>query len=234
MALRVALAEDSYIMRRGIELLLQDCPGIGLTVKCGDRRSLLEAVAADPPDVVVTDIRMPPDEDDAGIRISSELHESHPGIGVVVLSQYLEPGFALRLFDTGTSGRAYLLKERVGSRSELSNAIETVASGGSVIDPKVVEVLIEERRRIRESPLSAMTPRELDVLAAIAEGKSNAAIASDLVLTKRAVEKHVNRIFQKLGLTYSPDAGQVSNRVKATLIFLDRDEPQIPKRPSSG
>ncbi len=225
MTLRVALAEDSYIMRKGIELLLGEYDGIELTARCADRPSLLEAIQADPPDVVVTDIRMPPDDEAAGILISSELQNTHPGIGVVVLSQFLEPGFALRLFEGGTSGRAYLLKERVASRSELVGAIEKVATGGSVIDPKVVEVLIEARTRAENSPLTEMTPREIDVLAAIAEGKSNAAIATELVLTKRAVEKHVNRIFLKLGLTYSPEAGQISNRVKAALIFLDRSVP---------
>jgi DNA-binding NarL/FixJ family response regulator len=192
---------------------------------CADMPSLLEAVEADPPDVVLTDIRMPPDGDDAGIQIAARLRETHPQIGVVVLSQYSEPGFVLRLLDSGSEGRAYLLKERIADRSQLTRAIGAVAEGGSVIDPKIVEVLVQARARAESSPLTEMTPRELDVLAAVAEGKSNAAIAEDLVLSKRAIEKHINAIFLKLGLTYSPDAEQISKRVKAALIFLgDSDQ----------
>ena len=218
--LRIALAEDSYIVREGLEQVLRGDEGIELTASCADMRSLLEAVDAEPPDVVLTDIRMPPDGDDAGIQIASRLRETHPEVGVVVLSQYSEPGYVLRLLDAGSEGRAYLLKERIGDRSELTRAIRTVAGGGSVIDPKIVEVLVRARSRAESSPLAEMTPRELDVLAAIAEGKSNAAIAADLVLTKRAVEKNINAIFLKLDLTYSPDAEQISKRVKAALIFL--------------
>lgn len=222
MALRVALAEDSYIVREGLEMLLGGSDGIEIVASCPDMTALLEAVEADPPEVVVTDIRMPPAGEDAGIRISSLLHETHPGIGVVVLSQYLEPGFALRLFRSGSAGRAYLLKERIIDRSELVRAVESVAAGGSVIDPAVVETLVQAEIRAEDSPLAEMTPREIDVLAAVAEGKSNSAIAADLVLTKRAVEKHINRIFLKLGLTYSEESDQISKRVKATLIFLDQ------------
>jgi DNA-binding NarL/FixJ family response regulator len=167
---------------------------------------------------------MPPEGDDAGIRIASRLRETHPRIGVVVLSQYSEPGFVLRLLDAGSEGRAYLLKERIADRSELTRAIRAVADGGSVIDPKIVEVLVRARSRSESSPLAEMTPRELDVLAAMAEGKSNAAIAEELVLTKRAIEKHINAIFLKLDLTYSPDAEQISKRVTAALIFLAEAE----------
>lgn len=224
MALRIALAEDNYIVREGLEQLLAGDEEIEVLASCADMPSLLEAVEADPPDVVLTDIRMPPDGDDAGIQIASRLRETHPQIGVVVLSQYSEPGFVLRLLDSGSEGRAYLLKERVADRSELTRAIRTVAAGGSVIDPKIVEVLVQARARAESSPLGEMTPRELDVLAAVAEGKSNAAIAEELVLSKRAIEKHINAIFLKLGLTYSPDAGQISKRVKAALIFLGESE----------
>lgn len=224
MTLRVALAEDSYIVREGLEQLLGGDEEIEVLASCADMRSLLAAVEADPPDVVLTDIRMPPDGDDAGIQIASRLREANPGIGVVVLSQYSEPGFVLRLLDSGSEGRAYLLKERVAERSELTRAIRAVAAGGSVIDPKIVEVLVQARARAESSPLAELTPRELDVLAAVAEGKSNAAIAAELVLTKRAIEKHVNAIFLKLGLTYSPDAEQISKRVKAALIFLAQSE----------
>lgn len=224
MGLRVALADDSYIVREGLEMLLGRSDGIEIVASCSDMTTLLEAVEADPPQVVVTDIRMPPAGDDAGIRISLLLHDTHPDIGVVVLSQYLEPGFALRLFQSGSAKRAYLLKERVVDRSELVRAVESVAAGGSVIDPAVVETLVQAQVRAEGSPLAEMTPREIDVLAAVAEGKSNSAIAADLVLTKRAVEKHINRIFLKLGLTYSPESDQISKRVKAALIFLDRSE----------
>jgi DNA-binding NarL/FixJ family response regulator len=223
-ALRIALAEDNYIVREGLEQLLGGDEEIEVLASCADMPSLLAAVEADPPDVVLTDIRMPPDGDDAGIQIASRLRETHPRIGVVVLSQYSEPGFVLRLLDSGSEGRAYLLKERVADRSELTRAIRAVAEGGSVIDPKIVEVLVQARARAASSPLAEMTPRELDVLGAVAEGKSNAAIAEELVLSKRAIEKHINAIFLKLGLTYSPDAEQISKRVRAALIFLAESE----------
>ena len=170
--------------------------------------------------MVLTDIRMPPTETDEGIRIAAQLRETSPGTGVVVLSQYSEANYVLRLFDSGSDGRAYLLKERVHNREELVAAIEAVAEGGAVIDPKVVEVLVEARARAERSPLGELTPRELEVLQAIAEGKSNSAIADNLVLTKRAVEKHINAIFLKLGFTYGPDSENVSKRVKAALFFL--------------
>lgn len=224
MALRIALAEDSYIVREGIEQVLRGDPEIELAAACGDMDSLLAAVDADPPDVVLTDIRMPPEGDDAGIQIAARLRDTHPSIGVVVLSQYAEPGFVLRLLGDGSEGRAYLLKERVADRAELTRAIHAVAAGGSVIDPKIVEVLVTAQARSETSPLGEMTPRELDVLSGVAEGKSNAAIAEDLVLTKRAVEKHINAIFLKLDLTYSPEADQMSKRVKAALIFLAEAE----------
>ena len=224
MSLRVALAEDSYIVREGLEQLLAGSEEIEVLASCADMTSLLEAVAADPPDVVLTDIRMPPDGDDAGIQIAARLRETNPEIGVVVLSQYSEPGFVLRLLDSGSEGRAYLLKERIADRAELTRAIRAVAEGSSVIDPKIVEVLVQARSRAQSSPLAEMTPRELDVLAGVAEGKSNSAIAAELVLTKRAIEKHINAIFLKLGLTYSEDAEQISKRVKATLIFLGESE----------
>lgn len=224
--LRIALAEDSYIVREGIEQVLRGDGEIDVVASCGDMPSLLAAVAADPPDVVLTDIRMPPEGEDAGIQIAARLRDSHPEIGIVVLSQYSEPGFVLRLLGDGSEGRAYLLKERVADRGELTRAIRAVAEGGSVIDPKIVEVLVQAQARSENSPLGEMTPRELDVLSGVAEGKSNAAIAEDLVLTKRAVEKHINAIFLKLDLTYSPEADQMSKRVKAALIFLAEAEYQ--------
>lgn len=220
MSLRIALAEDNFIVREGLEQILDGDGEVELVASCGDMPSLLAAVDAGPPDVVLTDIRMPPDDDDAGIQIAARLRETHPEIGVVVLSQYSEPGYVLRLLDAGSEGRAYLLKERIADRSQLMRAIRAVAAGDSVIDPKIVEMLVHARARAESSPLAEMTPRELDVLSGVAEGKSNAAIATDLVLTKRAIEKHINAIFLKLDLTYSPDAERVSKRVKAALIFL--------------
>jgi DNA-binding NarL/FixJ family response regulator len=219
-ALRIALAEDSFIVREGIEGVLRGDGEIEVTASCADMPSLLAAVDADPPAVVLTDIRMPPDGEDAGIQIATRLRQTHPQVGVVVLSQYSEPGYVLRLLGEGSEGRAYLLKERIADREQLTRAIRAVAEGGSVIDPKIVEILVQAQARSESSPLGEMTPRELDVLAGVAEGKSNAAIAEDLVLTKRAVEKHINAIFLKLDLTYSPEADQISKRVTAALIFL--------------
>jgi DNA-binding NarL/FixJ family response regulator len=217
---RVVLADDSFIVRQGVEQMLAAAEGVEIVESCGDLPSLVAAVERHSPEVVITDIRMPPSESDEGIRFAGTLREDRPEVGVVVLSHYAEPGYVLRLFDTGSDGRAYLLKERIHDRAQLVAAIEAVATGGAVIDPKVVDVLIEARARAERSPLAELTPREMEVLRAIAEGKSNAAIAAELVLTKRAVEKHINAIFLKLGFTYGPDAANVSKRVKAALMLL--------------
>jgi DNA-binding NarL/FixJ family response regulator len=214
------LADDSYIVREGIEQMLAAADDVEIVAACGDLPSLIDAIERESPEVVLTDIRMPPELSDEGIRVAAQLRESNPEIGVVVLSQYSEPSYVLRLFESGSDGRAYLLKERVHNRGELVAAIQAVASREAVIDPKVVEVLVEARSRAAHSPLGELTPRELEVLRAIAEGKSNSAIADQLVLTKRAVEKHINAIFLKLGFTYGPEADSVSKRVKAALIFL--------------
>jgi DNA-binding NarL/FixJ family response regulator len=230
-AITVALGEDSLIVREGIQQLLATEPDIDVVAACGDLDSLLEAVEAERPDVVITDIRMPPTETDEGIRVASILRESHPGTGVLVLSQYAAPTYALTLLDAGSDGRAYLLKQRVHDRAELVAAIRSVASGGSVIDPKIVEALVTANARSERSPLSVLTPREHDVLAEIARGKSNTAIAESLVLTKRAVEKHINSIFLKLNLS---DAEDVSKRVKAALVFLAEADQATTKWSSSG
>jgi len=165
----------------------------------------------------VTDIRMPPTGTDEGIRLAAQLREQYPDIGVVILSHYAEPAYALALLESGSEGRAYLLKERVHDHAHLVAAIESVAAGGSVLDSKIVEPLVAAKLRIERSPLATLTGREREVLAEIAKGKNNAAIADTLVLTKRAVEKHINSIFLKLDLSYAED---VSKRVKATLLFL--------------
>ena len=221
MPVRVVLADDSYLVREAVEQMLALADSVEIVESCGDLTSLRAADRTpDAPDVVITDIRMPPDQGDEGIRVAGELRDDRPEIGVVVLSQYSEPNYVLRLFEEGSDGRAYLLKERIHSRDELVAAVEAVASGGAVIDPKVVEVLIEARAPRGAFAAGELTPRELEVLRAIAEGKSNAAIADELVLTKRAVEKHINAIFLKLGFTYGPEAESVSKRVKAALMFL--------------
>jgi DNA-binding NarL/FixJ family response regulator len=222
--IKVAVAEDSLIVREGLQQLLATEPDIALVATCGDLDALLEAVNAHAPDVVVTDIRMPPTETDEGIRAAAILRESHPETGVVVLSQYGHPSYALALLEDGSDRRAYLLKQRVHDRQQLVAAIRAVASGGSVIDPKIVEALVTSKSRTERSPLADLTPREREVLAEIAQGKSNTAIAESLVLTKRAVEKHINSIFLKLNLSEAED---VSKRVKAALVFLtaERSEP---------
>jgi DNA-binding NarL/FixJ family response regulator len=227
MTVKVALAEDSFIVREGIAQVLSDHDGdIEVVALCGDVDALLRAVDVQRPDVVVTDIRMPPTDTDEGIRLAATLRETDPQIGVVVLSNYAEPAYALALLESGSEGRAYLLKERVHDRSQLVSAIHTVAVGGSVMDPKIVEPLMHSRARAERSPLTDLTSREHEVLAQIAQGRSNAAIAASLVLTKRAVEKHINSIFLKLNLSGAED---VSKRVKATLLFLaEVDEPSLP------
>ena len=225
MPIRVALAEDNLLVREGLRQLLATAPEIDVVAVCADRDSLLEAVAAERPDAVVTDIRMPPTNKDEGIEVAARLRQTSPGTGVVVLSQFADATYALRLFDQGASGRAYLLKERVSDLEQLVRAIQEVVKGGSVVDPRVVESLITARSRKKESALEPLTPRERDVLAQVAEGKNNAAIAAALFLTERGVEKHINAIFSKLGLSEEKD---LHRRVKAALIFLLEDGGQHP------
>jgi len=215
------LADDSLIVREGVQQVLDASPSVEVVASCEDFDSLLEAVERERPDVVLTDIRMPPSQTDEGIRVASRLRETAPDVGVVVLSQYAAPGYVVELLGSGSARRGYLLKERVHNRGELVSAIDAVAQGGSVIDPKIVEVLVEEKTRAERSPLTQLTDREREVLAEIAVGKSNGAIAESLVLTKRAVEKHINSIFLKLGLA---DADDVSKRVKAALLFLAEED----------
>jgi len=218
MTVTVVLADDNLIVRTGIaQLLASRGDGIEVVAECADVDSLMEAVAQHNPDVVLTDIRMPPSFTDEGIRVAAMLREHDPPIGVVILSSYAEPDFAFGLLESGLEGRAYILKERVSDRGQLVSAIHTVAAGGSVMDPKVVEPLVRARAQEKHSALSELSARELEVLAEIAQGKSNAAVAESLFLTKRAVEKHINAIFMKLNLAFAED---ISKRVKATLLFL--------------
>lgn len=227
MTTRLAIAEDTYLVREELERLLETVPEIVVVASCGDLEELRERIAEVRPEVVLTDIRMPPTGTDEGIRLAAELRESDPGVGVVMLSQYSEPEFVVRLFEDGSDGRAYLLKERVADRGELVGAIDAVKEGGSFIDPKVVEVMVQARARAESSPLRELTPRELEVLSLVANGSSNSAVAEELVLTKRAVEKHINSIFLKLGLTHDPSEDAISKRVKAVLLYLaDADLPR--------
>jgi DNA-binding NarL/FixJ family response regulator len=215
------IAEDEFLMREALEHVMARADGIEVVRYVGDRDALLAAVEEERPDAVLTDIRMPPARTDEGIQAAQALRRSYPEIGVVVLSQFADPTYALELLEAGSAGRAYLLKERVSEPDELISAIHAVVRGESVIDPRVVDSLVRARSVNARSPLAELTPRERDVLSELAQGKSNAAIARSLVLTKRAVEKHINAIFTKLELP-SPD--DVSRRVTAALLFLASGE----------
>ncbi|HEY8537083.1 MAG TPA: response regulator transcription factor [Vicinamibacterales bacterium] len=215
--LRVVIADDSYLVREALAHLLETDPRVDLVGSCENGTELAAVVEAERPDVVVTDIRMPPSGDDEGIAFANRLRETHPEIGVVVVSQYADPRYGLALLNEGSDRRAYLLKDRVRDREHLIAAVYAVANGGSVIDAKVVEALIDARTGGERSLLSELTRRELEILGHIAQGKSNQAIAAELFLSKRAVEKHINAIFMKLGLAHAED---ISRRVKAALIYL--------------
>ncbi|HEV2797558.1 MAG TPA: response regulator transcription factor [Nocardioides sp.] len=215
MTLSLVVAEDDLLTREGLRSLLSAIDGIDLVAVCADYDELMAAVAEHGPDVVLTDIRMPPTGTDEGVRASDELRRSHPATGVVVLSQYDDPEFALALLDRGSEGRAYLLKERMSDPEQLVAAIRAVADGSSVIDPKVVDALV--RGRNARSPLAVLSPREREVLAEMAAGKDNTAIAGTLFLTVRAVEKNINSIFTKLDLAAE---AEIHKRVKAVLVHL--------------
>jgi DNA-binding NarL/FixJ family response regulator len=216
-SIRVLLAEDNTLLREGVARLIERADDIELVAAVGDLPTLLDAIDDEKPDVVVTDIRMPPTGTDEGIQVARRLRDERSDTGVVVLSQYAEAAYALALLEGGSEARAYLLKERVSEVDELLGAIREVAAGGSVIDPKVVEGLVSANRRPTVSDIDRLTPRELEVLGEMAQGKSNAAIAASLVLSERAVEKHTNSIFSKLGLSEERD---VNRRVKAVLVYL--------------
>jgi DNA-binding NarL/FixJ family response regulator len=214
---RLVLAEDHLLVREGVRRLLETQPDVEIAAVCDDLDSLLAAVDRESPDVVITDIRMPPGRSDEGIQAAARLRESHPDTGVVVLSQYAEPRYALALLEDGTARRAYLLKDRVDDVDQLLGAVRSVAGGGSVIDPMIVEALVREKARLAESPLQDLTPRERDVLREMAEGKTNAAIAQTLFLTERSVEKVIHSVFLKLDLAWET---AVHKRVKAVLLYL--------------
>jgi len=225
--IRVVIADDSYLVREGLLHVLERSRRLTVVRTCEDRDSLMTAIAEDRPEVVVADIRMPPTNTDEGIQVARTLRTSQPDIGVVVLSQYAEPSYALALLEDGSARRAYLLKERLHTSGELVGAVDAVASGGSVIDPVVVELLVDAQTHAPGAPLSELTRREHEVLSQVAQGRSNAAIAESLVLSKRAVEKHINSIFLKLGLKNEHD---VSQRVKAALMFLAGEPMEEPGR----
>jgi DNA-binding NarL/FixJ family response regulator len=215
-AIRVAIAEDNLLVREGLERLFGLQPDIEVVASCGDLDALYEAVESMTPDVLVTDIRMPPDQTNEGIRAALELRERQPELGVVVLSQFADPTYALALLESGSERRAYLLKDRVDDVEQLMGAVRSVAAGGSVVDPKVVEALVSTRSG-DSSPLDELTPRELDVMREMAQGKNNAAIAEALVLSERSVEKYVHAIFAKLGIAWEAN---INRRVKAVLLYL--------------
>jgi len=213
----VAIAEDSMLVREGLERLIDRDDDLTLTGSCADLASLEALLESAPPEVLVTDVRMPPDFADEGIQAAVRLRSSHPQMGVVVLSQYCEPAYASALLADGSAGRAYLLKERVSEPGQLADAVKMVAAGGSVVDPHVVEALVSASSPRASSPLSQLTAREMEVLDQVAQGKSNAAVAAALFLSERAVEKHINALFPKLGLLPMPD---VNRRVAAVLMHL--------------
>ena len=214
--IRVVYADDSFLMREALERVLERLGGVEVVAGCVDGDTLLAAVEEQRPDVVLTDMRMPPSGDEEGIRVANWLRERHPGIGVVVLTQYAEPRYGLELLEAGAEGRGYLLKERIHDPRELHAAIEAVAHGGSIFDPAIVGQLVAGVS-VGARALDELTARERQVLGEMAQGKSNAAIAESLVLTKKAIEKHIGSIFLKLGL---PEEQVASRRVAAVLLYL--------------
>jgi DNA-binding NarL/FixJ family response regulator len=225
-ALRVVFAEDNYLVRKGTSALLAEVDEIDLVGVVEDPKALLTAVAELVPDAVLTDIRMPPTFSSEGIDAAKQIRATYPTVGVVVLSQYAEDDLAFELLSDGVAGLGYLLKERISQVDELVRALQEVCRGGSALDPKIVEGLMSRRSREAKSPLNGLTERERDVLAEMAAGRNNAAIAKTLYLSDRAVEKHIGVVFQKLGLI---DEGEVNRRVMAVLAFLDASHPGRPR-----
>lgn len=222
MAIEVIVADDSLLVREGVKTLLAEQADLDVVGVAGDYDELLHMVASSAPDVVVTDICMPPTNTDEGIRAALAIRRSHPGVGVVVLTQYDDPSHAVALLEDGVAERAYLLKERVAQHGQLADAVRAVAAGGSVIDPRVVEVMLAARSRPDRSALRLLTGREREVLAVMATGANNGAIAERLFVTVRAVERHINSIFAKLGLN---EDSEVHRRVRAVLLHLADQRP---------
>jgi DNA-binding NarL/FixJ family response regulator len=222
MPLRIVFAEDNYLVREGTAALLDHEPDVELVATASDLPSLLDAVEEHLPDAVLTDIRMPPGNRREGIDAAHQIRQQHPSIGIVVLSQYIEGEYAFDLLKDGAAGLGYLLKERIANLDEVVRALGEVARGGSVLDPRVVEELVAEKRRQADSPLASLTEREREVLEQMAQGKNNASIARSLFLTERAIEKHINSLFHKLNLSEETD---VHRRVMAVLAFLREARP---------
>lgn len=218
---RVMIADDSYLIREGLQQVLGFAADLEVVGAFADMPSLLEAVDAAPPDVVVTDIRMPPTQTDEGIRVAEHLRNAHPEVGVVVLSQHGSAAYAAQLLDCGSGGRGYLLKDRIHDLGHLVSTIKAVAAGECRIDPRLVDDLVATRRKRKASPMEELTPRQREILADVAAGKSNLAIATERGLTQRAVEKHVSEIFGRLGLGSDES---ISRRVHATLLYLAQRE----------
>ena len=219
MATTVVLAEDSYLMREALVSLLGALDDIELVAVCESYDQLIETVEEHRPDVVITDIRMPPTQTDEGIRAADHIRDHYPDTGVVVLSQYADPEYALRLFRDGSSGRAYLLKDHVGDIDTVAAAMTAVMKGGSAVDPQIVDLLVAARAGEKESILQRLSPRELEVLAEMAKGLNNAGIAEALFISRRAVEKHINAIFTKLDLSFEET---IHRRVRAVLHYLGK------------
>jgi DNA-binding NarL/FixJ family response regulator len=216
-AIRVVLAEDGVLAREGIVRIVASAEDIELVATCETLAEARAAVERENPDVLLTDIRMGPTFTDEGIQIAAELATSHPDMGVLVLSQHAEPVYAMTLFEHGSKGRGYLLKERLKDSGELNRSVREVAAGGAIVDSQIVDALLTMQERKRGSVLERLTPREREILAMVAEGRSNSAIADSLAITKRGVERHIHSIFVKLELG---DSEEISRRVMATLAYL--------------
>ena len=217
MSLRVVIAEDNALLREGLRGLISAVDDLSLVATCASLDELFAALEAHAPDVVLTDIRMPPTRSDEGLQAARHCRTHYPGTGVVLLSQYADPGYVKALLEDGAEGRGYLLKERVGDVDELVSALRTVAAGGSVVDPKVVEALVQSGSRRGNADLDRLSAREREVLGQMALGHNNSAIATSLFITQRAVEKHINSIFAKLGVGTED---QAHPRVRAVLVYL--------------
>ncbi len=217
MALRIAFGEDNFLVREGVRRMLSTEPSVEVIGVAADLDELVTLIDEARPDVVLTDIRMPPEHKDEGVQAAEHCRQAHPEMGVILLSQYVEPDYVRVLLAQGTERRGYLLKERVADIDDLLLAIREVAKGGSALDPKVVDTLLANRSRDRNDELARLTRRELDVLAAMAQGHTNGFIAQQLFLSTRAVEKHINSIFAKLGLSGDQEAHP---RVRAVLLYL--------------
>ncbi|MEX1179104.1 MAG: response regulator transcription factor [Nitriliruptor sp.] len=222
MTTTLLIAEDDYLVREGARAVLDAVDGVEVRGTAEDPDGLLALLARSPVDVVILDIRMPPTYTTEGIELARTVRRDHPGTGIVVLSQHADPEYALELLEDGSAGVAYLLKERLGDVDRLLQAIDEVCDGGSMLDPKIVSALLEAQRRRTASRLAGLTPRELEVLQLMASGRGNAAIARELEISDRSVEKHTNAIFRKLGLSAELD---LNRRVAAVLFYLQRGDP---------